>query len=558
MDRTVTARIARHFALLVLYGLPAASYADQAQLVIINETGADISFFWVDPNGQEQPYGTVAPGQQAVQPTWPGHHWTVHQGSHTWNYTVKDQPVQQELRIRTSADGPAPPPPPPPPHTGFQEGRFLPCDASPPELAQGPIASLQGTPLADLPHGDYNFPPVIRFQFAQGNAAILSTTDAGYMVLPLQQAMGAVYGTGNNIVQLTDGSSLTWRGQRWCAATPYDHIASSASDDYGGAFRPPPAMHQLMYFGWDLGAVDPRQLQVGGFRQKVIAYPDANSNAYHRAEVGAGFVPDGIAMHAIDLGRSQQVSLTHYSEASWATAWSVSLGGHASVLGVGGVGGSTSFAHSLEQMASTQSVVGQSSVEDVLYTLLIDFPRVQLSQAFHDRVMQLAQQLQAGQQPDFEGFSRAFGTHYAAAMSFGGAVYCESMFNESDYSELQSNQISAAAHASVDLEGVLSVGGDVAGSYSFSPGFKERHGSSQQACRSSGGTLGSSGWSLALGQEQPVFADFRPLSDFFNSVYFDDPSVWNLWAPYQNWLAQYTANRTDVHRPSNNPPNWMH
>ncbi|HOL30645.1 MAG TPA: prolyl oligopeptidase family serine peptidase [Anaerohalosphaeraceae bacterium] len=49
----------------------------QTYIIFLNQTEGEVSLFWLDSEGQRQPYGTLAAGQQRRQNTYEGHVWLI-------------------------------------------------------------------------------------------------------------------------------------------------------------------------------------------------------------------------------------------------------------------------------------------------------------------------------------------------------------------------------------------------------------------------------------------------------------------------------------------------
>jgi len=56
---------------------PSRRTGDETSVTFVNRTKAEVRVFWLDSEGERQPYGTVRPGEQHQQHTFAGHVWLV-------------------------------------------------------------------------------------------------------------------------------------------------------------------------------------------------------------------------------------------------------------------------------------------------------------------------------------------------------------------------------------------------------------------------------------------------------------------------------------------------
>ena len=59
---------------------PSRRTGEATAITFVNRTPAEVSLFWIDPQGDKKPYGTIAPGASLYRTTFSGHVWQVLQG----------------------------------------------------------------------------------------------------------------------------------------------------------------------------------------------------------------------------------------------------------------------------------------------------------------------------------------------------------------------------------------------------------------------------------------------------------------------------------------------
>ena len=82
-EATHALRPSRESAAVLAWPLPpqrvpaSRDSSDEVYLAFQNNSGEEVSLFWVDADGQRRPYGTLAPGERRRQRTFAGHSWLV-------------------------------------------------------------------------------------------------------------------------------------------------------------------------------------------------------------------------------------------------------------------------------------------------------------------------------------------------------------------------------------------------------------------------------------------------------------------------------------------------
>lgn len=80
--------------------LPASNLDGSAfDVFFINHTDAPVNLFWIDPQGQQRPYGTLEPGQQRRQRTRPGAVWQVQDeaGKALGHFRITDRSARADI-----------------------------------------------------------------------------------------------------------------------------------------------------------------------------------------------------------------------------------------------------------------------------------------------------------------------------------------------------------------------------------------------------------------------------------------------------------------------------
>jgi dipeptidyl aminopeptidase/acylaminoacyl peptidase len=99
---------------------PSRSGGDQTEIVFDNRTQQDVQLFWIDTNGERQPYGTIKAGERRNLNTYAGHVWLVQNadGRPLGVYEATDSPGTAVIGERRRRGEFAPEDFGPPPDTG--------------------------------------------------------------------------------------------------------------------------------------------------------------------------------------------------------------------------------------------------------------------------------------------------------------------------------------------------------------------------------------------------------------------------------------------------------
>ena len=376
-----------------------------------------------------------------------------------------------------------------------------------------------------LPVAHFDFPEVYRVA-ANPNNISKSNPGRDYFLFASKYTYSWEY--PNQTVRLLNDQSFQKENVVYTYVKPYDAISNSNRifEAYFANYLP---FHRALYNGWDVTLVDPRDLSRNGMMGRVFLYPAPKSHAYHPAEYGNGMVPDGLMIKMDPHGASNSQSIVNTSSMQRHYQLALSMGGSLGIPFVAMGGANGNYVQSNTSMSYYQTISSYKSNYDIKYTLFVDESQVFLDPQFKSRVLELLQALQYGQRPDFEGFTRTYGTHYAAAMHMGRMSYCEYFYSRAMYDELNNQGISIHGHISGMLDELLG------GSYKFSDKFEWSSSSKQVISQTN-----SDCWHVGGGMEVPIAADFRPIYNLFNLKYFDEMGIWQtLYPAYLNWFQNY-------------------
>ncbi len=608
----------RKFYLMVFfqffYFYPSSSYSQTVDITMINESNYTVQVVWVN-QGVSTGYGSLLPNSVKNQPSYPGHVWQfIYNGKTVGQYTATSQP-RQEFRLKfgkqlwvtvrnynsfpiqvydkfmnnESSWGEIPSnqtrqfpavvghilvlkqgnvilkkyASTNQPNQELQigtlnelitSGRYIDRDISILPIRNDRLVnkSLPAN-LITLPNSNFMFPDIYRVEF-NPNRLFGNNVGRDYFLFATLNTFSWEYpGATVNILNKTSFR----KGTKIYNIIPnYQPIGSGNSDTFGSVFLSRLPYHQNLYKGWDITLVDPRDLSSQGMREPIFKYPRPQSHDYHISETGGGvFVPDGLLIISDARGQSSSSSIVNATSYSRSLQWGVSLGVSVNVPLVASGGVNANYSQGNQSMNQNKLVSGHSSTYNVFYSLLIDFGKIRLNNQFKARVLELLAELKSGRRPDFEGFTRAYGTHYAAAMSMGGYQYCENFYSEKAFSELKQHNISIEEHVSGSLDD-FGAGVSSSQKFNWSNGVKTEMEQTNSGCHSIGGSMSSSNWSMNQAGEVPIAADFRPIYTLFNLVFFDDVDIPNkLWMEYYNWFNNYMRNG-QFYQISTQPPSW--
>ncbi|MEM8813879.1 MAG: MAC/perforin domain-containing protein, partial [Pseudomonadota bacterium] len=273
------------------------------------------------------------------------------------------------------------------------------------------------------------------------------------------------------------------------------------------------------YRGYDITRMDPLHLVEAGTSRNVFELPGAGSTDYH--DHNRIFVPNGLIYVPEFTGKTRVTTTTIRTSDDLRKAYSSTVGSDFNVLGFG-FGNSRSHNEAIETLTSRDREMSISIARATFYDLVLDKARMPLGEEFEARIERLIDR------PDYRGFVETFGTHYAAAVVYGGMgllqmEYTSEMRRKAEESgESLNTQIQAAAEKTAS--GSVNSGE----SRENRNVFEEQFGSQTENFYWVGGThAGSSkdSWSVGEDGAVPIYVQLRPLSELLAPPYFTDPVI---------------------------------
>lgn len=300
------------------------------------------------------------------------------------------------------------------------------------------------------------------------------------------------------------------------------NAAPAPSDNYNNTFvsLSKAVNLQANYVGYDIIQMDPIHLTRTGATGSIFRQPLGETRDYY--DFNRTFIPRGLVYvpeYTGDLHKSVEDTTT-YAEFKSAASQSVNAGLTSKLIP------SFSLSSTMKQARETISERRMSKTfgtsRAYFYDLVLDKSEAHLDPEFRRRVARLAV---AG---DYHSFIETYGTHYAAAVVYGGMAVLEIDADSTTRAQLQQKGIETKAEAKLLLDMKTQTGvtfGSSDGNES-SQEFKNIVSSEQQNFYWVGGAhvgLGSESWSVGTDGVVPVHVTLRPISELLAPSFFPDP-----------------------------------
>ena len=272
------------------------------------------------------------------------------------------------------------------------------------------------------------------------------------------------------------------------------------------------------YQGYDITRMDPLHLVESGTNKNVFRLPGAGSTDYH--DHNRIFVPNGLMYVAEFTGKTRVNTTTIKTSDDLRKSYSSTVGVDFSAAGFG-FSNSRSFNESVETLSGKQREMSTSIARATFYDLVLDKARMPLSAAFRARVLRLLETR------DYRSFVKAFGTHYPAAVVYGGMGIMQMEYTAEMRRKVEADGSSLETHIHGAAE-------KMAGSFNSSESreqsatFEKEFGNQTENFYWVGGAhAGGSkdSWSVGEDGAVPVYVELRPLSELLAPPYYTDPVI---------------------------------
>lgn len=222
-------------------------------------------------------------------------------------------------------------------------------------------------------------------------------------------------------------------------------------------------------------------------------------------------LPYGVRGYPTNLTDAQQLETVISNANSFQKSMSYNFGGGGGTEKASlGVNVSRETAAGTENSSGNTKAMGLARAET--FVLVLDKPNIELASGFRSDILRLA-----GGQMTAAAFRQAYGTHYAAAIHYGGIGKAERVVTTRELKDFVSESTTVSAEGA--FKGVKMNGGFTAASGSTA-GASSMF--SKTAWRASGGSgsMSEGGWTVGEENSMPIRYDLRPLSDLVSPLYF--------------------------------------
>lgn len=298
---------------------------------------------------------------------------------------------------------------------------------------------------------------------------------------------------------------------------------------WGGTFSQDqrPALSKANFVGYNILTMDPTNFQKDIYSSKeIFAYPKEGSYDYYTTD-NRVIVPNGLLYRNDNVGIEKMRSFTTNSTLEYSKGWGINVGANVGVPEVFSF--SENVRYQQEQTNAFDSGYSKSVARTVVgkYALVLDKSTMLLSEGFRNAVNKLRNDFVNGIYPDYPGFIKEYGTHYAYAVTYGGMAYLEVTSKQTNRDSSKANALAIEAKAEAVLEG-LALGGTAGYSQQFSSAGSQATNVEHVKFGTFGGSMSTGqSWSLQQGEEVPILMDLRPIWDLFSPTFFDDPVIWS-------------------------------
>lgn len=280
---------------------------------------------------------------------------------------------------------------------------------------------------------------------------------------------------------------------------------------------------QASYMGYNITSMDPLHLVDTGSGKFIFAMPEGSSTDYH--DYNRIFVPNGLFYVPEFSGEyhshTAEISSVEEFKEEHSKSVGVSLAGE---LAPAAFNYSRTIQRGRETIAGQDNSVTLGRTRGIFYNLVLDKPRMKLTEDFRSRVVRLLDT------HDFKRFLDVFGTHYPVAVMYGGLGVLEVSYSQSTRQRLESSGVNVAAEASVLLSSKSKsrLGVSASSQSSSQQTYQQEIGSQSENFYWVGGTHisgGSQGWGVGTDGVVPIHVSLRPLHELLVPPFFGDPEI---------------------------------
>ena len=398
--------------------------------------------------------------------------------------------------------------------------------------------------------GDYSNQVTYRFSSALGGNVLQMRIDSGEWKVPprkhnfVNRADNEWVGIPSETGEFAEDGDTLWFGEdqiRWGRGSKIDSEAivlvrpspyPTADENkltWGATFslehRPNAVLANFK--GYDPSKMFAQDYQATtGADEFLFKMPDDASTDY-TATNSRLIVPHGLYFNFDSEGSERGDALQVNTDTERQSMWSRGLGFSVEVPGIAKFAADGSHQESQETVDKfgLSMVINQAIVRH--YVLILDKSRVELSDEFRNRVIDMRNRHVAQLPIDWDQFFGSFGTHYAYAVTYGGMAWSETTMNSEETSQAVSETDKQSMSATFPVDEGIQVG--INANSEYSQGSKSGSGTMRE--RTNFGTYGGSfskggGWSVGRGEELPVLLDLRPVPDLLSPIFFDDPAIY--------------------------------
>lgn len=427
-----------------------------------------------------------------------------------------------------------------------------------------------GDPILDGTNGSrlgtYDVPKYVRVEFAdEGKFLRLLGSDHDELVLPRVDESGAevTYAQGlftarfstrgfEPVLSVTApdaphlphiGTYVRSKLKRPKARTVVDKVFfpenERPSETWRGLFEQSAV---LFGFSWNLAGYDGPMMNLEdpdrGLKDDFPIFAEPDNYSHYLDTFISKSVPDGLVVQnrgAKSLFEYTETAITSSSEMQRTVSTNFGLSGGAKGASLG-VTYSNSQTSGMRQSSNTMMAMGNARI--LQYSVVLDRGSAQLSPEFKADLTDMIMGLRTGYD-----IVAKYGTHYANAITYGGAAVATKTFSQTEYATWRSENESASVSG-----GAKGVSGNAGASEQESSRQNSLVSFSRSDFRSVGGTGGTTIEGFTPGERPvPVLYDLRPISELARPFYLPElpRGMWQSFERAQKDLDQAIAYRFD-------------
>jgi hypothetical protein len=369
-----------------------------------------------------------------------------------------------------------------------------------------------------VPHGNYTDQTAFILDTSDDGEIIRVTSRFGTETFHLTNAAGVYTDlTTRRNLTFEDNDTADLYGNQLEKVDPYPVISArdGSFNEFGGTFnldnQVPFTQH--MFHGYDLGHIDPENLQdPAALRGQVFKAPAADSLDFYPSY--QKIVPFGLLHFPDARERSERISRTMASAHDYTSSKSSSVGVNIGVPKVASFGYNRSVREKMGRQSQSKTMFAETKDLRTQRALVVDERHIELSELFRDRIYDLARLIKLGKPANPARIYASFGTHYSHAMTIGTVSVNTVRISSTGYKDMYEKGVKVGVKASATIKKV-----DAGGSLEVENGSSDAFNKSLEKEAESINGVGSDL------EPVPVFLDLRPLSDLLAPPHFTDPVI---------------------------------